>query len=250
MNKNILNKKLLGIIEAALDKQGLSAREASMRATGTAELIRNMRRGRVPSVERIRALCKVLKLEFYVGPERSRKLSPIHSSNKRDDVYNMLQEIISRLPARNARIKTAEPSKPYSDLDEIYYIPVVAVDDTTNKDSATTETPTTSHVAFQSSWLNSHQLDPEDCVMVQVRDVAMEPTVPKNAIVLVDRSLTRLMLGQIYVLRTTDGLLIRRVDKNKDEWQLIGDHPQCKPIPCPATAEVIGQVRWMAKTFE
>ena len=29
-----------------------------------------MRRGRVPSVERVRALCAVLDLEFYIGPLR------------------------------------------------------------------------------------------------------------------------------------------------------------------------------------
>ena len=42
-----------------------------MRAVGTPELIRDMRRGRVPSVERFRSLCEVLGLEFYVGPPRS-----------------------------------------------------------------------------------------------------------------------------------------------------------------------------------
>ena len=41
-----------------------------MRAVGTPELIRDMRRGRVPSVERFRALCDVLGLEFYVGRPR------------------------------------------------------------------------------------------------------------------------------------------------------------------------------------
>ena len=62
---------LLDKIERAARARGWSARQASMRAVGTPELIRDMRRGRVPSVERIRALCKVLELEFYVGPPRS-----------------------------------------------------------------------------------------------------------------------------------------------------------------------------------
>ena len=44
-----------------------------MRAVGTPELIRDMRRGRVPSVERFRALCEVLDLEFYVGPHRDER---------------------------------------------------------------------------------------------------------------------------------------------------------------------------------
>lgn len=35
-------------------------------------MIRDMRRGHVPSVERLRSLCEVLGLEFYVGPPRWR----------------------------------------------------------------------------------------------------------------------------------------------------------------------------------
>ena len=45
-----------------------------MRAVGTPGLITNMRRGRVPSVERLQALCEVLDLEFYVGPHRGEGL--------------------------------------------------------------------------------------------------------------------------------------------------------------------------------
>lgn len=61
---------LLEEIERAVRRRGWSARQASIRAVGTPELIRDMRRGRVPSVERFRALCEVLDLEFYVGRPR------------------------------------------------------------------------------------------------------------------------------------------------------------------------------------
>lgn len=63
---------LLREIERAVKARGWSARQASMMAAGTPELIREMRRGRVPSVERFRSLCQVLDLEFYVGPARGR----------------------------------------------------------------------------------------------------------------------------------------------------------------------------------
>lgn len=62
--------ELLREIERAVRARGWSARQASMEAVGTPELIRDMRRGRVPSVERFKALCEVLDLEFYVGPRR------------------------------------------------------------------------------------------------------------------------------------------------------------------------------------
>ena len=64
----------LPVIERALQARGWSARHASMEAVDNANLISNMRRGKVPSVDRFRALCEVLGLEFYVGPPRAGRL--------------------------------------------------------------------------------------------------------------------------------------------------------------------------------
>ena len=64
-------RELLSEIERAVKARGWSARQASMHAVGTPELIHDMRRGRVPSVERFQKLCQALKLEFYVGPPRN-----------------------------------------------------------------------------------------------------------------------------------------------------------------------------------
>ena len=66
-------EKLLREVERAVRARGWSARQASMKAVGTPELIRSMRRGRVPSVERVEALCRVLDLEFYIGPPRDER---------------------------------------------------------------------------------------------------------------------------------------------------------------------------------
>ena len=63
-------RELLSEFERAMRARGLSASQASMQAVGSKELIREMRRGRVPSVERVKALCDVLDLEFYIGARR------------------------------------------------------------------------------------------------------------------------------------------------------------------------------------
>ena len=62
---------LIAVINAALRARGWSARQASVEATGNAEFIRTLRRGSAPPVDRFRALCEVLGLEFYVGPKRN-----------------------------------------------------------------------------------------------------------------------------------------------------------------------------------
>ena len=87
---------LLDEIEQALEARGWSARQASMKAVGTPELIRDMRRGRSPSVQRFRALCKILDLEFYVGPPRRGK--------------TMKSDLERRLSAAEARITAIEQS--------------------------------------------------------------------------------------------------------------------------------------------
>ena len=61
--------ELTATINRALRERGCSARQASLEA-GSAEIVRNIRRGRMPSVERLRALCEVLDLDFYIGPRR------------------------------------------------------------------------------------------------------------------------------------------------------------------------------------
>ena len=64
-------RDLLELIDEALEQRRWSARQASIEAVGSAHLISRMRRGQEPSVSRLRALCEVLGLEFYVGPRRS-----------------------------------------------------------------------------------------------------------------------------------------------------------------------------------
>ena len=65
-------RELLSQFERAVRERGWSTRQASMEAVGSPDMIADMRRGRVPSVERVQAMCEVLGLEFYVGPHRRR----------------------------------------------------------------------------------------------------------------------------------------------------------------------------------
>ena len=62
--------ELLEQIEQALVARGMSARRASIEAVGNASLVKRMRSGEVPTVERLAALCDVLDLDFYVGRRR------------------------------------------------------------------------------------------------------------------------------------------------------------------------------------
>ena len=85
-----LMEDLLAAVNAALRARGWSARQASLEAVGSDQFIRNLRRGRVPPVDKLRALCDVLGLEFYIGPPpgsgncRRAPLAGSHRDYRRD----------------------------------------------------------------------------------------------------------------------------------------------------------------------
>ena len=65
-----LTTRIIAAINRALRAQRYSAHQASLAVGGNPDLVRNIRRGRLPSVARLGELCEVLGLELYVGPPR------------------------------------------------------------------------------------------------------------------------------------------------------------------------------------
>ena len=63
----------------ALAQSGRSGRDVSMDAVGHESAIRSLKRGLDLRVSTIQALCRVLGLEFYVGPPREAGDSPARS---------------------------------------------------------------------------------------------------------------------------------------------------------------------------
>ena len=63
----------------ALAQSGRSGREVSIDAVGHESAVRSLKRGLDLRVSTIQALCRVLSLEFYVGPPRETGESPAQS---------------------------------------------------------------------------------------------------------------------------------------------------------------------------
>ena len=64
------------------------------------------------------------------------------------------------------------------------------------------------------------------------------------------RGRKRRRVGRIFVLRTDDGLVVKRAGKDKEgNWQIVSEHPAWPPTSWPNETEVIGEVRWAARTF-
>ena len=108
-------------------------------------------------------------------------------------------------------------------------------------------------IGFRQSWLRKNGLVAHQCKVLGVKGTSMEPTLVDGCSILIDRNRRTRRVGRIYVVRTDDGLIVKRTGKNRaGAWQLVSDHPDKQKWPTlrwPADAEVIGEVKWAARTF-
>ncbi len=105
-------------------------------------------------------------------------------------------------------------------------------------------------VWFRRDWIGSRGIDPGQAVVISVRNDSMEPTLPPDCKILVDRHRRRRRVGHIYVIATDDGLIVKRMGKDDDgRWLVVSDNdsPDWPDAPWPDDAEVVGEVKWMAK---
>ena len=108
-------------------------------------------------------------------------------------------------------------------------------------------------IRFRQSWLRKHGLVARQCKVIGVKGTSMEPTLVDGCSILIDLNRRRRTAGHLYVIRTGDGLIVKRAGKNRaGAWQLVSDNPDKKEWPTlrwPADADVIGEVKWAARTF-
>ncbi len=108
-------------------------------------------------------------------------------------------------------------------------------------------------IRFRQSWLRKHGLVARQCKVIGVKGKSMEPTLTDGCSILIDLNRRRRTAGHLYVIRTDDGLIVKRAGKSRaGHWQLVSDHPDKKEWPTlrwPIDAEVIGEVKWAARMF-
>ena len=103
---------------------------------------------------------------------------------------------------------------------------------------------------FRRDWLDRHGLDATQCTVIAVRGDSMEPTLWEGASILVNRGRAEWRRGGIFVIRTSDGLVVKRAGESEaGEQVLVSDNPEHRMIPCPGDAEIVGQVVWTARTL-
>ena len=256
---------ILREIDVALERLGISARAASIRAGSSPETIRDMRRGHIPSVNKLRSLCETLGLEFYVGrPRRPRhdddeglSAVPLQSLERAtqelvrlaagaggnpvpDDLWPVLAGRSGRTAPQAADAAAPAGARP------VAVTRLAAV-----SGGSEAQEVRRGPVWFRQDWLDRHGLDPERCAVIGVQGEAMEPALPNGCSVLVDRARTEWLPPRILALRTEGGLVARRAACSDDGLRfMVSDHPAWPDAPLPPDAEIFGQVRWVARTLD
>ena len=106
------------------------------------------------------------------------------------------------------------------------------------------------HVRLDAHWLRSHALNPQLCDIISVTGDSMEPTLPEGSTILVNRDSKDLRDSGIFVLQTSDGLVVKRVRGMNDAWILVSDNAHWPPAAMDVSDAVIGEVIWNARTIQ
>ena len=111
----------------------------------------------------------------------------------------------------------------------------------------------TGRLKFRRRWLDRHGLVARSCRVIAVVGESMEPTVADGSSILVNHASRRRRLGHIYVVRTQKSLVVTRAGRDPaGVWQLVSDNPDkltWPNRPWPPDADIVGEVRWTARTF-
>ena len=102
---------------------------------------------------------------------------------------------------------------------------------------------------FRRAWLDERGLDPTQCIVMGVHGESMQPTLMDGAKILINRASKTRRPDRIFVIRTDDGLVVKRLGQNGADWRLISDHPAWPDTALSTDAEIIGQVIWTARTL-
>ena len=227
------------------------------------------------------AVADALGLEFYIGAPRGEEvsesppseiagtlerpgamdiLSAVREELARRDAATeaALKELISRLPPLAQDLTDEEAladpavSAKVIDFPGARQVAVRELQAAAGGGALELDEMVTGHVFFRAEWLKQHRLDPDRCTVIGVMGESMDPTLPGGCSILVDLDRRRRRSGNIFVVRTDDGLIVKRAGKdNRGRWQLLSDNdsPNWPPLPWAADAEVIGEVKWMARTL-
>ena len=163
--------------------------------------------------------------------------------------YPVQEEHSYSNPHAIAQVRAGYNIDEANDQDGIWNVPIREVRPAAGSGAEVFGEEVVGYVPFRRNWLVQHDIDPAQADIVQVSGDSMEPTLPDGCSILVDRKRREIQPKHVYVLRNEDGLVVKRVDRNRDGWWVLSDNPSWLPLVLTEGTDIIGEVRWCGHTF-
>ena len=218
------------LVEHALKAKGISGRQASLQVVGHDGLIRDIRAGRLPGLDKLERLFELLDLECYIGP--SRETGPVEQVTINGSDY-------AQIPLHDASLAAGG-----------------GIENGTEH--------VVEHMAFKRDWLKREGINVSAARLARVQGDSMMPTIAPGDVVLIDTSKRSPPLrtpyptdvrhrAPIFALRGGDGAQVKRLLRpTEDQLMLVSDNPDYLPrvvqLTDGADSNIIGKVVWWGHT--
>ncbi len=167
------------------------------------------------------------------------------------------RELLVQLNAKEAALHDIEEGQAVeptpSNEEERFHMSIREIESSTGAEASADNDGVRTTLQFSVRWLRERGLRPSSCRMIRMRGESMEPTLPNGSVILVDLATEHPKAGRIFVIRTGDGLIVKRLARNtKVGWMLESDHPQRSlwpTQPWPEDGEIVGEVRWVGRSL-
>ena len=235
------------------------------------DAIRNILEGHDPKLSRVEDVADALNLEFYIGSPRGEAWpsqapiaattdpSPVPESTAavveavREEMASLRTELSRLKPARDGLEDTdalVHLGDGFGESQETRHVEIVQFAAAAGGGAEAFEERVVGTLAFCRQWMDRYGLRPLNCVVIDIHGESMEPTLWDGATILLDRSRAEWRPGDIFVVRATDGVVVKRAGEDEaGNRQLLSDHPAWESVPYPDDAEIIGRVVWTARTL-
>ena len=104
---------------------------------------------------------------------------------------------------------------------------------------------------FGSRFLWRYDLDPSQCVVLEIEDCAMAPTLPCPSVALADKRRGREPKpGLVYAVSQNEDLFVRRLVEVDGDMQAISDRGTAPPMNLRDGIDVVGLIVWSARVMQ
>ena len=247
-------------------------------ASGHPYLIYKLRKGSKPNYETLRGLCTALDFEFYIGPPRGIGRPQLDSraseggGNLSPDQARDLESsarILNRVvvdaggdpipddlwPILDERRGTAGVAVGGEAAGDLPPLAVHAIENSLTLtlaedvraaagsgevvfDEAVNHRITVPRVILP-EWVQ-----PSGLICIRVAGDSMTPTLDDGDLILLDRMHAEPEDGQVFVIHTDAGLVVKRLREDDDGWEMASDNSAYPPRRIAEDDRVVGRVAW------